>query len=55
MIDLFIFYVVFSYLYVIGVSIAHYDGKNSSAEITGIVFALLFAPVTMTVLMGIKR
>ena len=55
MIELFIFYVAFSYLYVIGVSIEHYDGKNSDADVTGMVFAFLFAPVTMPVLMGIKR
>ena len=55
MIELFIFYVVFSYLYVIGVSIEHYDGKNSDADVTGMVFAFLFAPLTMPVLMGIKR
>ena len=55
MIELFIFYVVFSYLYVIGVSIEHYDGKNSNADVTGIVFALLFAPVTMPVFMGSKQ
>ena len=55
MIELFIFYVAFSYLYVIGVSIEHYDSKNSDADVTGMVFALLFAPVTMPILMGSKQ
>ena len=55
MIELFIFYVVFSYLYVIGAIIDFYDGKIDDKGISGAVFALLFAPVTMPVLMGIKR
>ena len=53
--DLFIFYVAFSYLYVIGVSIEHYDSKNSDDGVNGMAFALLLAPLTMPVLMGIKR
>ena len=55
MIELFVFYVVFSYLYVIGVSIDFYDSKVNEAGINGMVFAFLFSPVTMPVLMGIKR
>tara|TARA_R110000851_G_scaffold269433_1_gene422125 strand:- start:1354 stop:1521 length:168 start_codon:yes stop_codon:yes gene_type:complete len=55
MIELFIFYVVFSYLYAIGAVISFYDGQADDADVTGMVFAFLFAPVTMPVLMGVKR
>ena len=55
MIELFIFYVVFSYLYAIGAVLSFYDGQADDAGVNGMVFALLFAPVTMPLLMGIKR
>tara|TARA_R110000772_G_scaffold264163_1_gene384520 strand:- start:326 stop:493 length:168 start_codon:yes stop_codon:yes gene_type:complete len=53
--EIFIFYVAFSYLYVIGAIIDFYDGNIDGKGIDGAVFAFLFSPVTMPVLMGIKR
>tara|TARA_R110000772_G_scaffold130486_1_gene238724 strand:+ start:388 stop:555 length:168 start_codon:yes stop_codon:yes gene_type:complete len=53
--DLFIFYVVFSYLYMLGAIIDFYDGKVDDKGISGALFAFLFSPVTMPVFMGMNK
>ena len=55
MIELLIFYIVFSYLYAIGAVFSFYDAQADDAGVNGMVFALLFAPLTMPLLMGVKR
>ena len=55
MIDLFIFYIVFSYLYMLGAIIDFYDGKVDDNGISGALFAFLFSPVTMPVFMGMNQ
>ena len=55
MIELFIFYVAFSYLYMAGAIIDFYDGKVDDKGINGALFAFLFAPATMPVFMGMNQ
>ena len=55
MIELFIFYVVFSYLYMAGAIIDFCDGKVDDKGISGALFAFLFSPVAMPVFMGMNQ
>jgi hypothetical protein len=58
MIDLFILYVVFSYLYMAGVMIDYYGGENVEVlriNMPKILCTIIIAPVIMPILIGMKQ
>ena len=55
MIELFIFYIVFSYLYMLGFLADYYNGKKKANGHVASALLFLLAPLAMPFLMGMNQ